>query len=114
MLRLTSLYCVLSLVTVAALSVTTIETVSAAETEKVEYRLTSWKTMHFDDTKKGGDHFDAVKKLGCEVKKDNHGGHLDVSYRCKEWKAMNVASHNAAHDWEKWLKGAGFETKHAH
>ncbi len=88
--------------------------VAAADQEVVEYRLTDWKTMHFHDVNKGRQHIEAVKKLGCEVKQSNHGDHLDVSYRCKDWKKMTVASHDLAHKWEDWLKASGFETKHAH
>ena len=113
-MRLTVLYSMLSFVTAVALMATTMQSVAFAGEEEVEYRLATWKTMHFDDAKKGDAHHKAVKDLGCEVKKDSHDGHTDVSYRCKDWKKMTVASHDAAHQWEKWLKGAGFETKHAH
>ncbi len=113
-MRTTFLYSLVSLVAATALVTTTVSSLAAAERDTVAYRLADWKTLHFDDAKTGNAHYDAVKKLGCEVKKDNHGGHLDVSYRCTQWKEMTVASHNKAHEWEKWLKAAGFETKHAH
>ena len=113
-MRLTILYAMFSFVATAALVATTMQSVAVAGEAQVGYRLTAWKTMHFDDAKKGDAHHKAVRDLGCEVKKENHGGHIDVSYGCNEWKRMTVASHDAAHQWEKWLKAAGFETKHAH
>lgn len=86
----------------------------AAGGEQVEYRLTAWKTMHFEDSQKGATHLKVVQDLGCEAKQESHAGHIDVSYRCQNWMKMTVASHEAAHQWEKWLKAAGFETKHTH
>jgi hypothetical protein len=92
----------------------TTASVVAADGEQVEYRLTDWKTIHFEDATKGDAHLKAVKDLGCEVKNEKHDGHTDVSYRCKDWMKMTLASHEAVHRWEKWLKAAGFETKHTH
>lgn len=113
-MRLTLLFSLLGLVAAVALVTATMRSVAAAEGETVSYRFVDWKTMHFDDAKKGSEHLEAVKKLGCEVKKDEHGGHLDVSYRCKDWKELTVETHDRADQWAKWLKSAGFETKHAH
>lgn len=113
-MRVAYLYRLLSSVVAALLLTVTMQSLPAAETESVDFRLADWKTLHFNDAKKGNAHYEAIKKLGCEVKKEDHGGHLDVSYRCKDWKTMTVASHDAAHQWQRWLKAAGFETKHAH
>ena len=82
--------------------------------EVVEYRLAKWKTIHFDDAKAAKVHYDAVKKLGCEAKQADHDGHIDVTYRCPEWKKMSLKTHSDAHKWEDWLKKSGFETKHVH
>ena len=46
----------------------------------IAYRLKETKTIHFDDARKAQLHLDAVKKLGCEAKMDDHGGHMDVIY----------------------------------
>jgi hypothetical protein len=89
-------------------------TASAQDREVVAYRLTAWKTIHFDDAKKAETHAQTVKKLGCEVKTGDHGGHVDVSYRCAEWREISLDTHSKAHSWEKWLKSSGFETRHEH
>lgn len=86
----------------------------AAEQFTVTYRCEKWKTLHFEESEKAKLHHDTVKKLGCEAKQDDHGGHIDVSYRCQKWREIALKDHDAAHRWEKWLKAAGFETKHAH
>jgi hypothetical protein len=85
-----------------------------AQESSIAYRLTSGKTMHFDDSKKASEHLTAVKKLGCEVSQEDHEGHGDVVYSCPKWKALTVADDKLAHQWEEWLKGAGFETLHGH
>ena len=90
------------------------ETLPAAQKEVVSYRLKEWKTVEFEDAKKAKTHYDTIKKLGCEVKQNEHAGHIDVTYRCPEWKQIALKSHSDAHKWEKWLKASGFETKHAH
>lgn len=86
----------------------------AAEKEAVAYRLEKWKTIEFEDMKKAKTHYTTIKKLGCEVKQEDHNGHVDVSYRCPKWRELSLDSHTAAHKWEKWLKASGFETKHSH
>ena len=98
----------------AALAAVLAGKVEADEKYTVDYRLKNWKTVHFEDAKRAKTHVETVKKLGCEVKQEDHGGHIDVTYRCPEWKTMSVKSHDEAHKWEKWLKASGFETKHKH
>lgn len=80
----------------------------------VAYRLNETKTIHFDDARKAQLHLDAVKKLGCEAKMEDHGNHMDVMYRLTSWKALTLADEKTAHQWEDWMKKSGFETVHAH
>lgn len=87
---------------------------SAGAPPSVAYRLKETKTIHFDDSQKAQLHLDAVKKLGCEAKINDHGGHMDVMYRLTTWKALTLADENTAHSWEDWMKKSGFETLHAH
>lgn len=95
------------------LTVLAISTASIAD-EAIAYRLSKTKDVHFDDALKAEQHLAAVKKLGCEARMDAHGGHTDVSYRSVKWKVMEVANDKLAHQWEDWLKKAGFETIHGH
>ena len=87
---------------------------SSAAGEAIAYRLPKWNTMHFEDSAKAKQHLAAVKKLGCEAKADSHSGHIDVAYRSGQWRSLEVATDKLAHQWEAWLKGAGFETLHGH
>jgi hypothetical protein len=87
---------------------------SMAGLPSVAYRLKETKTIHFDDAKKAQLHLQTVRKLGCEAKMDDHGGHLDVSYRLKSWTALTLDTEQTAHQWEGWMKKSGFETMHAH
>jgi hypothetical protein len=99
-----------------ALAVLSLPAVSQAdETFEVTYRLASWKTKHFEteaDARKDAGFLQ--QKLGCEVRLDSHDGHFDVAYRCPQWKSLKFPSHDATHEWEKWLKQRGFETHHEH
>lgn len=82
--------------------------------ETIAFHLPKWKTMHFDDAAKAKQHADMVKKLGCEVKEGKHAGHIDLTYRCVQWKSMAVETHQLADQWSGWLKGSGFDVSHAH
>jgi hypothetical protein len=81
--------------------------------ETLAFVLPEWKTMHFEDAAKAQQHLDMVTKLGCEVKQGKHAGHIDLSYRCPNWKSMEVKTH-AAEQWLGWLKGSGFDVSHGH
>ena len=86
----------------------------AAGAEVVKFRLPEWRSQHFGNESQAKTFLDTVAHLGCEAKSGAHGGHIDVSYRCGEWRALQAASHESAHQWETWLKQAGFETRHEH
>lgn len=82
--------------------------------ESIAYLLPQWKSMHFEDATKAKQHAETVTKIGCEVKQDSHAGHIDVTYRCVEWKSMKVATHALAEQWTGWLKGSGFDVSQGH
>ncbi|MCG8650483.1 MAG: hypothetical protein MI861_11665 [Pirellulales bacterium] len=100
----------LIVLTIALLAVPTF----ASGAEIVRYQLSDWKTKHIDDSKKADTIAKTLKKLGCELKKEQHNGHIDLKYRCRKWHEMKLDSHNEAHKWEKWLKEYHFKTEHKH
>lgn len=101
------------LLTLAILAVASAST-SAAEQFSVDYRTTSWKTLHFGDAKIADQCQADMVSLGCEIRKELHGDHHDVSYQCAQWRRKVVTTHAEAHQWENWLKTNGFETRHSH
>ncbi|MCO6044115.1 hypothetical protein NG895_09365 [Aeoliella sp. ICT_H6.2] len=80
----------------------------------VALRLPEWKSMHFDDSDQAKEHAEAVKKMGAEVRINEHEGHIDVRYRTNGWKALRVKTDDLAHSWNDWLRKSGFETLHGH
>ncbi len=82
----------------------------AAEKAVVQYRLTKQRTMHLDDEKTARSYDRSLKRLGCESKLGGHGGHFDLTYRCPKWRAAEFDGHDAAHQWQNWLKTSGFDT----
>ena len=82
--------------------------------ETLAFYLPQWKSMHFDDPTKAAQHAATVKKLGCEVKQDNHAGHIDVTYRVAAWKELQVKDHKMAEQWANWLSKSGFDVSHSH
>lgn len=82
--------------------------------EKVEFRLMTWKSLHFDQASQAKEYFQTFKSIGCECKQESHGDHIDVAFRCPKWRSLSLKSHAEAHKWEAFLKKAGFETAHKH
>lgn len=82
--------------------------------EVVRYQLTQWKAKHIHDAKKAETIAGTLKKLGCELKRYQHNGHIDVKYRCPKWRELRLDSHADALQWEKWLKEFEFKTEHKH
>ena len=87
---------------------------AADQTEEVQYRVTEWKTMHLNDQEQIAELTAMLKGLGCELKSTQHSGHADLSFRCPQWKHIEVGSHQVATTWEQWLAKTGFEVKHSH
>ncbi len=87
---------------------------TAGADEIVRYQLTDWKAKHIHDAKKAETIYATLKKLGCELQKDQHNGHIDVRYRCPKWRELKLDSHEDAHKWENWLKEFQFKTEHKH
>jgi len=101
--------------TAAALAVEAGRTeAQGAEQFVVQFRLVAQRAAHFDDPRTAEQFSQGLKRLGCEVKIENHAGHLDVAYRCPQWRSLEAGSDEAAHRWEGWLKKQGFETSHQH
>ena len=78
--------------------------------KRVGFRLTIWKTIHSVNQNSAQDSIDTLKKIGCEVNSNNHGNHIDVQFRCEQWKTMEVPSDQLAAQWSSWLIEKGMET----
>ena len=88
--------------------------VSAEKEHAVDFRRNKWKTIHLKDAKKADVHFKTLKSLNCEVKKEVHNGHVDISFRLTKWRTASFKTHDEAHQWQDYFKGMGFETRHTH
>jgi hypothetical protein len=78
--------------------------------KRVGFRLTDWKTIHSHSEQDAKVAISTLTKIGCEVTSDNHGNHIDVRYRCPEWKSMKVSTDQLANQWSTWCAGKGMET----
>lgn len=78
--------------------------------KKVGFRLANWRTIHGDGTKATQDTVATLQKIGCEVRQSNHGGHVDISFRCPSWKTVSVQSNDQSQQWHQWLVNNEFET----
>lgn len=89
--------------------------VSAADgPQSIAFRLTEWKSLHFDSSHEAQQRLKTLKQLGCETQFVKHTGHTDVKFLAAKWTKVALDSHEQADQWEKWLKTTGFETLHGH
>jgi len=86
-----------------------VDSALAADEIIVNFRLTKWKSAHFNDAGKAKGHYDTLKRLGCEAKQGAHKGHFDVSYQSLTWRRLSFKTDSEAHQWAHWLDGNGFE-----
>lgn len=87
---------------------------AAVAGEVVHFQCKEWKAKHIHDAKKAEKIAETLKRLKCEVKKEQHNGHIDIKYRCQKQLDLPVKSHVEAVKWEKWFKEYGFKAYHTH
>ena len=81
--------------------------------EEIQYQLARKVTLHPEEGK-DQELIAILKGLGCTIDIDSHDGHTDLVVQCKSWKHAEFSSHQSAQQWDKWLKGFGFDVKHSH
>ena len=81
-----------------------------APAKKVGFRLTEWKTIHSHSEEEAQEILATMTKIGCEVASDNHGNHIDIKYRCPEWKSMKLTTDQLVNQWSTWCQSKGMET----
>jgi hypothetical protein len=85
-------------------------TQTAASTRIVGYRATDWKSVHSHSAADAEQMLATFKKIGCEVDTENHGDHVDVKFRCPEWRSMKLTSVALQAQWSTWCENQGMET----
>ncbi len=85
-------------------------TAQPAVLQKVGFRMTNWQTIHSDGTPATQERIATLQKIGCEVNQDDHGGHVDVKFRCPSWKSIPVQNDEQLQQWHMWLVNNEFET----
>ena len=81
-----------------------------SRTMKMGYRLEGWKTLHANTSEEAEQSMATLEKIGCEVQTQNHGNHIDVIYRCVDWRSMKLSSSNLVGQWSQWCRDRGMET----
>lgn len=78
----------------------------------VSYRLATPRTVHLHEAEMAEEIVGKLKLIGAEVKKNNHGNHINATYSCPQWKIIELPTEQKANEWQDWLRQAGFETKY--
>jgi len=82
----------------------------SASAKQVGFRLTKWKTAHTSSEAEAQEMIGALQKIGCEVDSDIHEAHIDVKYRCLQWKSIQLATDQLVAQWSTWCEAKGMET----
>ncbi|MCP4477276.1 MAG: hypothetical protein GY818_04205 [Planctomycetaceae bacterium] len=77
---------------------------------KMGYRVEAWKTLHSSTAEEAEQSIATLEKIGCEVKSQKHGSHIDVLYRCVDWRSMKLSSSQLVDQWSRWCRDRGMET----
>jgi len=85
-------------------------TVPAQNTKTIGFRSVAWQHKHIHDMAAAAKLIESLEKIGCEVIQEDHNGHLDVRFRCANWKSITVENDDFAKQWTAWLAGNGLET----
>ena len=91
----------------------TAQNVGATTTEAkktIGFRVVNWQHKHIHDMAEAEKLIASLEKIGCEVTRQDHNGHLDVRYRCATWKSITVENDEFQKQWTDWLVGQGMET----
>ena len=83
----------------------------AIEAQKtIGFRQPNWQKKHIHNVAEADKLIASLKKIGCEVIKNDHNGHLDISFRCEAWKTITVQNEAFQKQWSTWLGQNGLET----
>ena len=93
---------------------TTAQSATPAKKLTLAFRLEDWYAKHFPTAQAAAEHVKVLKQLGCEVKTVQHNGHTDVQARTTLWKALALDTDDQVHQWQNWLRAAGFDTLHGY
>lgn len=89
---------------------TTQATPVKAKAKIVGFRATEWKTIHSNSDDQASQVVATLNKLGCEVKTEDHGNHVDIRYRCPDWRSMKLDTDTLVNQWNMWCTTQGMET----
>lgn len=106
--------CLIASLSLSAFAQTQVKQASSAgDTKAPAQKRISFRTVkavsgHFNTDKEVSEMEKTLKQLGCETKRSQHNGHIDLSYECKFWKTLNLKDQAEADKWNKWLSSKGF------
>jgi len=82
----------------------------SASAKKIGFRVSEWKTIHSHDASVMQTEMETLTKIGCEVTTASHGNHVDLKYRCSNWKTIEVPTDDLSSQWTVWLADKEMET----
>ncbi len=81
----------------------------STSTKKIGFRVSEWKTIHSHDASATQADMEMLNRIGCETKTASHGDHVDLRYRCSNWKTLELPTDDLLNQWTDWLADKGME-----
>jgi hypothetical protein len=80
----------------------------------VRFKLDGQRHLHVKSADEAASMRQVLEMMGCDVEQAEHNGHIDLTFRCPQWKSVGFPDHPTAHSWQDWLRQQGFATEHNH
>ena len=85
---------------------------NSAAKHRISFRTVQPVSGHFETDQKAAATEKTLKDLGCETKRAQHDGHVDLTYECKFWRSLILKDAAEVGKWDAWLTKNGFAVVH--
>lgn len=80
--------------------------------QRISFRTQKPTVAHLTSEKEIKETTDLLKQIGCDVKSEQHDGHIDIKYECRYWKSITLKTPAEVKQWDEWLTSKGFFVIH--
>ncbi len=80
--------------------------------QRISFRTIKPMSAHFTSEQDLEATEKTLKQLGCETKRAQHDGHIDLTYESKFWRSLSLKEQTEVAKWNRWLTSKGFAVVH--
>lgn len=76
--------------------------------QRISFRTSKPIAGHYHSSQEAATTEKTLKQIGCETKRSQHDGHIDLTYECQFWRSLTLSDAKEVANWNKWLTAKGF------